>query len=67
MAEEKKNTPFLNLGLRRTIKTDSGKTAFREGFIAGWCECVGESEANKTKLKQIAEAAADRYLKDRRR
>jgi len=67
MAEEKKNKPFLNVGLRRTIRTDSGKIAFQEGFIAGWCECVGENEPNKTKLRQIAEAALDRYLKDRRR
>jgi hypothetical protein len=36
--------------------------SFRDGFVAGWIECVGGKERDKTKLKEIAEAAADKYI-----
>jgi hypothetical protein len=33
--------------------------SFRDGFIAGWSECLTEREPDQTKRRQIAEAAAD--------
>ncbi len=41
-----------------------GNGSFRDGFIAGWIECVGGRERDKKKLREIAEAAADKYIKD---
>lgn len=40
------------------------KDSFRDGFVAGWMECVGDKEPNKRKLKQIAEAAVDNYIRN---
>jgi hypothetical protein len=36
--------------------------AYREGFVSGWFQCVGNKEPDKDKLRQIAEAAADNFL-----
>lgn len=41
-----------------------GRNTFRDGFVAGWMECVGDKEHDKLKLKEIAEAAADNYIRD---
>ena len=41
-----------------------GRNTFRDGFVAGWIECVGDKEPDKQKLKEIAEAAADKYVRD---
>ena len=38
--------------------------SFRDGFVAGWMKCVVDQEPNKQKLKEIAEAAADKYIRD---
>lgn len=35
---------------------------YREGFVRGWVECVGDKELDKHKLRQIAEAAANSVL-----
>jgi len=43
-----------------------GKGSFRDGFVAGWMECVGYKEPDKKKLREIAEAAADNYLRDQK-
>lgn len=40
------------------------RDTFREGFVIGWYECVGDREPDKTKLRLIAEAAADNYFND---
>lgn len=39
------------------------RAAFREGFVAGWFECIKQTEPDKLKLKQIAEAAADNFIR----
>jgi hypothetical protein len=41
--------------------------SFRVGFITGWIQCVGDKETNKKKLKQIAGAAFENYIKNQRR
>jgi len=42
-----------------------GEDSFRQGFVIGWIECVGNQEPNKKKLKAIAEAAAGNYIRKR--
>ncbi len=37
--------------------------AFREGFVTGWFECIKHAEPDKVKLKQIAEAAGDNFIR----
>jgi hypothetical protein len=34
----------------------------KAAFIAGWMQAVGSSELDKTKLSQVAAAAADKYI-----
>jgi len=46
--------------------TPEEREIFRSGFVAGWYECVGSIEKDKTKLKQIAIAAADNYINARK-
>jgi hypothetical protein len=46
--------------------TPEERQIFRSGFVAGWQECAGSVEQDKTKLKQIAVAAADNYLNARK-
>jgi len=36
---------------------------FRAGFVVGWMQAVESQEPDKVKLKKIAEAAADEYIK----
>jgi hypothetical protein len=40
------------------------RAAFREGFVTGWFECFKHTELDKVKLKQIAEAAAEKFIRD---
>jgi hypothetical protein len=40
------------------------KNTFKQGFVIGWLECVGDAEKNKVKLRAIAEVAYQKYLKD---
>ena len=44
--------------------SDPGRESFRQGFIAGWYECVFDAEKDKEKLMRIAEVNAEKYLKD---
>jgi hypothetical protein len=39
---------------------------FRDGFVAGWMECIRSKERDKRKLKELAETAADNFIKDHR-
>jgi len=40
------------------------RAAFREGFVTGWFECFKHAEPDKMKLKQVAEAAADNFIRN---
>jgi len=40
--------------------TEEEQGIFRAGFVAGWCKSVGNDD--KGKLKEIAVAAADKYI-----
>ncbi len=40
------------------------KNTFKQGFVIGWLECAGDAEKNKIKLRAIAEAAFQKFLKD---
>jgi hypothetical protein len=42
--------------------TQEERDIFLAGFVAGWCKSVGSVEKDKTKLKQIAVAAAENYI-----
>jgi hypothetical protein len=40
------------------------RAAFKAGYVMGWIGCVGSKERDKVRMKEIAEAAADSYLRD---